>query len=102
MHLTNKELKKNFESFGMVTNAKVVYDENKKSSGFGFVTFDSEDVVHNVLPRSDLEMENRLLMVERADSDRNQKLIYTYDCNNTCLGSGRFDSVTYAYCWELC
>ncbi|KAK9990830.1 hypothetical protein SO802_025815 [Lithocarpus litseifolius] len=98
MHLTNKELKKYFESFGMVTNARVVYDEeNKESRGFGFVTFDSEDVVHNVLQRSDLEIENRLLTVERADSDRNQRLIYTYDCNNTCLGSGCSDSVTYGH-----
>nr|XP_023891635.1 heterogeneous nuclear ribonucleoprotein 1-like [Quercus suber] len=85
-----------FESFGVVTNARVVYDEeNKKSRGFEFVTFDSEDVVHNVLQKSYLEMENRLQMVGRADSDRNQGLIYTYDCNNTCLGSGRSDSETY-------
>ncbi|XP_065622677.1 uncharacterized protein LOC112003665 [Quercus suber] len=45
--------------------------------------------------KSYLEMENRLQMVGRADSDRNQGLIYTYDCNNTCLGSGRSDSETY-------
>ena len=96
LHLTNRELKEYFESFGAVTNARVAYDEeNKKSRGFGFVTFDSEDVVHNVLQKSDFEMENRLLMVGRADSDRNQGLIYTYDCNNTCLGSGRSDSETY-------
>nr|POE61713.1 heterogeneous nuclear ribonucleoprotein 1 [Quercus suber] len=96
LHLTNRELKEYFESFGVVTNARVVYDEeNKKSRGFEFVTFDSEDVVHNVLQKSYLEMENRLQMVGRADSDRNQGLIYTYDCNNTCLGSGRSDSETY-------
>lgn len=62
LHLTNRELKEYFESFGAVTNARVAYDEeNKKSRGFGFVTFDSEDVVHNVLQKSDLEMENRRL-----------------------------------------
>jgi len=83
LHLTYRELEY-FESIGAVTNARVVYDEeNKKSRGFGFVTFDSEDVVHNVLQKSDLEMENRLLMVGRTDSDRNQGLIYPYDCNNT-------------------
>ncbi|KAF3961070.1 hypothetical protein CMV_014271 [Castanea mollissima] len=96
LHLTNQELKEYYESFGEVTNARVVYDEeNKKLRGFGFVTFDSEDVVQNVLQKSDLEMENRLLMVGRADSDRNQGLIYTYDYNNTCLGSGHSDSETY-------
>ena len=62
LHLTYRELKEYFESIGTVTNARVVYDEeNKKSKGFGFVTFDSEDVVHNVLQKSDLEMENRWL-----------------------------------------
>ncbi|GAB2276939.1 hypothetical protein Dimus_011647 [Dionaea muscipula] len=51
--MTEKELKDSFEKFGRIEDAVVIHDSaTNRSRGFGFVTFDSEEVVDNILQNS--------------------------------------------------
>ncbi|XP_065217027.1 ribonucleoprotein RB97D-like [Planococcus citri] len=45
---TNQQLKEYFEKYGSVVTAFIVYDENKKSKGYGFVEFQSSASVEEV------------------------------------------------------
>ena len=75
--LTELEFKDYFESFGTVTDASFVYDKkNHKPRGLGFVSFDSEEAVDNVLQKGFHKLKNRTVEVKRAKSeeDRNQEL----------------------------
>ena len=45
-------LREEFEGFGVVTEAKVVLDGEGESRGFGFVTFEEEQVSHPFLKPS--------------------------------------------------
>lgn len=88
--LTEKEFKSYFGSFGTITDAVVIHDkETHRPRGFGFVTFDSEDVVNNLLQKSLYELKNRLVEVKRAEpKDMNHSQIFSYHWNNTVLSSG--------------
>ena len=75
--LTELEFKDYFESFGTVTDDSFVYDKkNHKPRGLGFVSFDSEEAVDNVLQKGFHKLKNRTVEVKRAKSeeDRNQEL----------------------------
>ena len=62
--------------------------ETHRPSGFGFVTFDSEDVVNNLLQKSLYELKNKLVEVKRAEpKDMNHSQIFSYHWNNTVLSS---------------
>lgn len=92
--LTNEEFKKYFEGFGKVEDVVVMYDRNSgRPRGFGFITFDSEEAVDNILQmqRSRFhELGNKKVEVKRAmPKDRMNEKIYTYDTNNTGLGFAR-------------
>uniref|UniRef100_A0A2N9F2P3 RRM domain-containing protein n=1 Tax=Fagus sylvatica TaxID=28930 RepID=A0A2N9F2P3_FAGSY len=65
--LTEEEFKNYFERFGRVTDVVVMHDSiTHRPRGFGFVTFDSEESLQNVMQNSFHELNGRLVEVKRA------------------------------------
>ncbi|KAL2645026.1 hypothetical protein R1flu_012613 [Riccia fluitans] len=65
--VTEDDFKKYFEQFGTITDVVVMYDHNtQRPRGFGFITFDSEDAVENVLQKSFHELNEKMVEVKRA------------------------------------
>lgn len=65
--LTEVEFKNYFERFGRVTDVVVMHDSTThRPRGFGFITFDSEESVENVMQNSFHELNGRLVEVKRA------------------------------------
>ncbi|KAE8679913.1 RNA-binding protein 1 [Hibiscus syriacus] len=65
--LTEEEFKNYFERFGRITDVVVMHDSmTNRPRGFGFVTFDSEESVENVMQKNFHEVNNRLVEVKRA------------------------------------
>ena len=61
-------LKAAFESFGNVTEAKVIADRmTGRSRGFGFVTFDSGDAVSEALTFDGKMLDGRTVRVDKAN-----------------------------------
>jgi len=62
-------LRNAFESFGAVTEARVVVDrESGRSRGFGFVAFDASDAAQNAIAEMDgRELDGRNIRVNLAD-----------------------------------
>ncbi|XAR61999.1 hypothetical protein NMG60_11016568 [Bertholletia excelsa] len=66
--LTSEDFKDYFEKFGRINDAVVMYDKNTgRPRGFGFITFDSEDAVENVLQNSFHELGGKLVEVKRSE-----------------------------------
>uniref|UniRef100_A0A0C9S247 TSA: Wollemia nobilis Ref_Wollemi_Transcript_21831_2229 transcribed RNA sequence n=1 Tax=Wollemia nobilis TaxID=56998 RepID=A0A0C9S247_9CONI len=66
-NLTEDEFKSYFQQFGTITDVVVMYDHNtQRPRGFGFITFDSEDAVENVLQKTFHELNGKLVEVKRA------------------------------------
>lgn len=100
--ITEEEFKSYFDSFGTVTDAVVIYDkESRRRRGFGFITYDSQDVVDNVLKNKYHELKNKMVEVKRAtpkekngkktyynELDKDDKYMNYYDCYGTGLGYG--------------
>lgn len=65
---TAEDLKQSFESFGKVTEAKIVFDRpTGRSRGFGFVTFESADAAQEALREMNgKEMQGRPIRVNEA------------------------------------
>ncbi|KAK3211019.1 hypothetical protein Dsin_015725 [Dipteronia sinensis] len=83
--LTNEEFRSYFEEFGTVTDAVVIFDRYTcRPRGFGFITFDSQDVAQKVLEQSSYELKNKKVEVKRAQP----KYMSVYDAYNTDLGYG--------------
>jgi RNA recognition motif-containing protein len=72
----DKELNKIFSEFGAITEAVVIKDKySKRSKGFGFVTFESDESAENAIASMNgKEVEGRALKVSeskpREESDR--------------------------------
>ncbi|XP_022721155.1 RNA-binding protein 1-like [Durio zibethinus] len=65
--LTEDEFKNYFERFGRITDVVVMHDSStNRPRGFGFVTFESEESVENVMQKNFHELNNRLVEVKRA------------------------------------
>ncbi|KAF3447473.1 hypothetical protein FNV43_RR12659 [Rhamnella rubrinervis] len=65
--LTEEEFKNYFERFGRVTDVVVMHDSTThRPRGFGFITYDSEDSVENVMQNNFHELNGRLVEVKRA------------------------------------
>ncbi|KAL0921711.1 hypothetical protein M5K25_008811 [Dendrobium thyrsiflorum] len=65
--ITEADFKKYFERFGAITDVVVMYDHNtQRPRGFGFITFNSEDVVDRVLHDAFHELNGKLVEVKRA------------------------------------
>ncbi|XP_068310995.1 RNA-binding protein 1-like [Pyrus communis] len=65
--LTEDGFKNYFEKFGSVSDVVVMHDyKTRRPRGFGFITFDSEDSVENVMQESFHELNGRSVEVKRA------------------------------------
>lgn len=65
--LTEEEFKSYFERFGRITDVVVMHDSTThRPRGFGFITFDSEDSVENVMQNNFHELNGRLVEVKKA------------------------------------
>lgn len=65
--VTESDFRSYFEQFGTVTDVVVMYDHNtQRPRGFGFITYDSEDSVDNVLLRTFHELNGKVVEVKRA------------------------------------
>lgn len=65
--LTEDEFKNYFERFGRVTDVVVMHDSTThRPRGFGFITYDAEDSVENVMQNNFHELNGRLVEVKRA------------------------------------
>ncbi|KAL6562313.1 hypothetical protein OROGR_003320 [Orobanche gracilis] len=65
--VTEADFKKYFDQFGTITDVVVMYDHNtQRPRGFGFITFDSEEVVDKVLFKTFHELNGKMVEVKRA------------------------------------
>ncbi|GMY36698.1 heterogeneous nuclear ribonucleoprotein 1-like [Fagus crenata] len=65
--VTESDFKKYFDQFGTITDVVVMYDHNtQRPRGFGFITYDSEESVENVLYKTFHELNGKLVEVKRA------------------------------------
>ncbi|XP_031123791.1 heterogeneous nuclear ribonucleoprotein 1-like isoform X1 [Ipomoea triloba] len=66
-NLTEEEFKSYFERFGRITDVVVMHDNmTHRPRGFGFITFDSEDAVEEVMQKNFHELCGKLVEVKRA------------------------------------
>lgn len=97
----DKELNKIFSEFGAITEAVVIKDKySKRSKGFGFVTFESDESAENAIASMNgKEVEGRALKVSeskpREESDRSywladwkQDFLFFYFYNSSPLIKG--------------
>ncbi|CAA6667340.1 unnamed protein product [Spirodela intermedia] len=65
--VTEADFRSYFEQFGTITDVVVMYDHNtQRPRGFGFITYDSEDAVDNVLVKTFHELNGKMVEVKRA------------------------------------
>ncbi|PON77146.1 Splicing factor-like protein [Trema orientale] len=65
--VTENDFKKYFEQFGTITDVVVMYDHNtQRPRGFGFITYDSEEAVDQVLLKTFHELNGKMVEVKRA------------------------------------
>nr|CAD1841409.1 unnamed protein product [Ananas comosus var. bracteatus] len=60
------DFRRYFEKFGVITDVVVMYDNDKRARGFGFVTFDSEESVDEVMQDNFHELNGKLVEVKIA------------------------------------
>ncbi|KAL7586725.1 hypothetical protein Lser_V15G36721 [Lactuca serriola] len=66
-NITKEEFKVYFEQFGRITDVIVMHDNiTHRPRGFGFITFDSEDFVEQVMQKSFHELCGKLVEVKRV------------------------------------
>lgn len=66
------EFRKYFETFGGVVDAVVMFDrQTQRSRGFGFVTFQQDAVVHDIMMGSH-EINGKMVEVKRAEPKENR------------------------------
>ncbi|XP_021724221.1 RNA-binding protein Musashi homolog Rbp6-like [Chenopodium quinoa] len=86
--LTEEEFKKYFEKFGRITDVVVMYDNsNNRPRGFGFITFDSEEVVEKLMQKSHHELNGKRVEVKRAVPREATK---SSNNGNNRFGGGRY------------
>ncbi|KAF5200464.1 heterogeneous nuclear ribonucleoprotein 1-like [Thalictrum thalictroides] len=65
--VTEEDFKSYFEVFGTITDVVVMFDNvTHRPRGFGFITFDSEQAVENVMARELHVLNNKSVEVKRA------------------------------------
>ncbi|CAN0904825.1 Heterogeneous nuclear ribonucleoprotein 1 [Linum grandiflorum] len=65
--LTEDEFRQYFEAYGHVTDVVIMYDQNtQRPRGFGFISFDSEDSVDQVLHKTFHDLNGKQVEVKRA------------------------------------
>ncbi|KAK9756517.1 hypothetical protein RND81_01G103200 [Saponaria officinalis] len=87
--LTEDEFKSYFEKFGKITDVVVMHDNNtNRPRGFGFITFESEEVVDKIMQKSHHELAGKRVEVKRAVPRDATKMLN--NGNNPRFGVGRF------------
>lgn len=65
--ITESDFKEYFDQFGTITDVVVMYDHNtQRPRGFGFITYDQEEAVDNVLHKTFHELNGKMVEVKRA------------------------------------
>uniref|UniRef100_A0A7N0UXN1 RRM domain-containing protein n=1 Tax=Kalanchoe fedtschenkoi TaxID=63787 RepID=A0A7N0UXN1_KALFE len=65
--VTESDFKAYFEQFGTITDVVVMYDHNtQRPRGFGFITYDSEEAVDEVLTKTFHELNGKMVEVKPA------------------------------------
>lgn len=86
-NLTEEAFRSYFEKFGRITDVVVMYDSvTRRPRGFGFITFDSEDAVDNVMQKNFHQLNDKLVEVKRAVPKEVSTFTSSY---NMRMGSGR-------------
>ncbi|XP_022875248.1 heterogeneous nuclear ribonucleoprotein 1-like [Olea europaea var. sylvestris] len=66
-NLTEEEFRSYFEKFGTITDVVIMQDSmTHRPRGFGFITFDLEDSVEDVMKKNFYELNGKLVEVKRA------------------------------------
>ncbi|XP_008796977.2 heterogeneous nuclear ribonucleoprotein 1-like [Phoenix dactylifera] len=66
-NITEDDFKNYFQNFGVITDVVVMYDSvTHRPRGFGFITFDSEEAVENVMQKSFHELNGKYVEVKIA------------------------------------
>ncbi|KAI0501455.1 hypothetical protein KFK09_016400 [Dendrobium nobile] len=66
-NVTEVEFRSYFEKFGCITDVVIMYDSaTHRPRGFGFITFDTEEAVENVMQKSFHELNKKVVEVKRA------------------------------------
>lgn len=91
-NLTEEAFRSYFEKFGRITDVVVMYDSvTRRARGFGFITFDSEEAVDNVMQNNFHQLNDKFVEVKRAVP----KEVSTFHNGNSSssynmrMGSGR-------------
>lgn len=67
LHLTEEDFINCFAMFGAIEDGVIMYDKiTNMPRGFGFVAFESEEAVKDVLKKSFYEVKNKMMEVQRA------------------------------------
>ncbi|CAH1446339.1 unnamed protein product [Lactuca virosa] len=89
-NLTEDDFKFYFEKFGRITDVVVMHDNvTHRPRGFGFITFDSEDSVEEVMQKNFHELCGKLVEVKRAVP---KEISATTSCNTGGITTGNRDS----------
>ncbi|KAK9902554.1 hypothetical protein M0R45_001490 [Rubus argutus] len=79
-HLTEEDFINCFAMFGAIEDGVIIYDKiTNMPRGFGFITFESEEAVKDVLKKSFYEVKNKMVEVQRA------RLEVGYECEKVGL-----------------
>ncbi|XP_020570645.1 heterogeneous nuclear ribonucleoprotein 1-like [Phalaenopsis equestris] len=66
-NVTEVEFRNYFEKFGCITDVVIMYDSaTHRPRGFGFITFDTEEAVENVMQKNFHELNKKVVEVKRA------------------------------------
>lgn len=94
-NLTEEEFKGYFEKFGRITDVVVMHDNiTHRPRGFGFITFDSEDAVEDVMQMSFHELSGKYVEVKRAVPKEGNSSANTNGYNNVRVVSGNGSNIS--------
>ena len=87
--ITQNDIRNYFEKFGTVTEAGVIYDpQTRRPRGFGFVKFDSEDVVDIVVEKDIHEFNGNTVEVKRTFPEGRSRASNGHFSNSAPILSG--------------
>lgn len=89
-NVTEVEFRSYFEKFGCITDVVIMYDSTThRPRGFGFITFNTEEAVENVMQKSFHELNKKVVEVKRAvpkDGSHNNGNSYSGHGNSRASG----------------
>lgn len=90
--VSEDELRSFFSKYGEVTEHQIIRDhETNRSRGFGFIVFDSEEVVDDLLSKGNMvDMEGTQVEIKKAEPKKpsNQPVAPTYGSNSRARSFG--------------